>query len=297
MTARVQIVFNPSSGSFSRVRLDALAAAWADAGFSPILSESSAAVTYVPDMFAAHICVAGGDGTLRHVYTRLATEAVLPPLSVYPMGTINLVARELGMPRDAKAFVRKTVSAPASPFIPGYINGSLFMACASIGPDSFAVANVSERIKRRLGRLAYGMALFRLLGRWQRLRLTVSANGLIHTGEALYIAKGRYFAGPWSFAPHADVSDERLHIIILKTARRRDFLAFSWAMVTGQTAKMKGVYQFSCTALEWVSDRPCPIQTDGDLAYTGTTGKVSTKRAPCPGALSTVISPPIARAS
>jgi diacylglycerol kinase (ATP) len=280
VSGRVQIVCNPGAGSFSRARIEQLSAAWANAGFTPTVSESSASSPYVPNLDAVHICIAGGDGTVRHVFARLELEANVPPVCIYPMGTINLAARELGMSREPDTFVKQVLSAMPQRFRSVTANDTIFMVCMSIGPDGRAVTSLSEPLKRVIGRLAYGVAMIGQLFAWPRVTVRVSANGKHFVGEALYIAKGHYFAGPWSFAPNASILDDLLHVVLLKTARRRDFLAFTWALFTGRIGDMRGVERFTCTELEWHADQSCPVQADGDIAFTSSTGKVSTKRAP-----------------
>lgn len=61
-------------------------------------------------------------------------------------------------------------------------------------------------------------------------------------------------------------NDGQLHVVALKQARRRDFLRFCWQMPTGaDPASDDNVAAFSCTALSIRSDRPPPLQGDGDI--------------------------------
>jgi diacylglycerol kinase family enzyme len=143
----------------------------------------------------------------------------------------------------------------------------MFFACASVGPDSLAVEAVaSSPLKRHIGRFAYVAAMGQLLCRWPRHRLLVSANGGSWECEAVYIAKGRYYAGGWSFAPRASVEDRQLHVVALKRARRREIFQFYWRMLSGgDVTGDSNVIAFSCTALSLQSDAPVPLQGDGDV--------------------------------
>ncbi len=257
----VQIVHNPLAGSFNRVRLAALASAFERAGYGVSLSESSARSPFSLQDGVDHLCVVGGDGTVRQVVAALVPLGPLPRLSIYPMGTINLVAREWDVPSDPDIFVQSF--ADQSSLRPVRINDTFFIACASIGPDARAVAAVSEPLKRRIGRLAYGVSIAREFMRWSRPKLKFTVNGEQIDCEALYIAKGRYFAGPWSFAPEARVDQPELHIVALKTARRRDFLRFMIATMTGSTRAHSNIIRLSCRSLSL--DGAGPVQADGDI--------------------------------
>ncbi len=265
MTLRVQIVCNPKSGDFSAKRVRSIGRAYAAHGFDAVFAESSATCRYEPLPGADRICVAGGDGTVRHVLARLAQEPHMPPIDIYPAGTINLLARERGMPRDVTAFVEKALATRDHHLHPVALNDTWFMACASIGPDARAVDNVSPNLKRAIGRLAYGVALIGIAFNWQRPKITVrDANGVFDC-EALYIANGRYFAGPWSVAPQARLDDPLLHVVALKTARRRDFIVFMIATALGRAHRLSNVHTSTSGALAVIADQPHVIQADGDI--------------------------------
>ncbi len=245
--------------------MHALKAAWMNAGYEIASSECSPKARFELDPAAAIICIAGGDGTARHALGYLQEVPHLPPICVYPMGTVNLIALERGSSRDPQTFVRDTLAAPLSALHPVRLNDTLFTVCASIGPDALAVANVSERLKSILGRAAYGIALLKIFLNWQRPSLRVSFEGGTIDCEAVYIANGRHFAGKWSFAPEASLDSPLLHIVALKHARRSDFFAFVLAVLRGRVPTLANATCFTTTALSIKSDRDCPVQADGDI--------------------------------
>ena len=265
----VQLFYNPASGSFSPARMAALAAAFEAEGARVVRSESVREVP-VLDAGATHVCIAGGDGTVRHVAMMLARAGATLPVAVWPAGTINLIAREGGPSRPLARFARDLVQAslPRDHFLVT-LDETMFLACASVGPDSFSVASVSGALKRRIGRLAYGVAFLGVLWRWPRPALRIDADGRGLACEAVYVAKGRYFAGPWSFAPAARVSDGLLHVVALRRARRRDFLVFCLDMLLGRDPGARAnAMALTCRALAINCDVPVPVQADGDVVAT-----------------------------
>ena len=55
------------------------------------------------------VVIAGGDGTIRALIEQLANRKYLPYISVFPAGTVNLVAKELLMSGDPYKWVRRVL--------------------------------------------------------------------------------------------------------------------------------------------------------------------------------------------
>lgn len=262
----VQLFYNRTSGSHCPHRLAALRAGFEARGAEVILSECGPAHPIEVHEEASHVCAVGGDGTLRHVALALARCGRRLPLSVYPAGTVNLVHRERLFPLDPEGHADRLLAQAAGASIhPVALNDTCFLACASVGPDSRAVARVSLPLKARIGKLAYVWAFAGLLLDWRRSPIRLGWDGGTLVCEAFYVAKGRYFAGPWSFAPEASTAEPLLHVVALARARRRDFARFAFAMWRGRpVGALPGATAFTCTALEAEADSPLPVQADGD---------------------------------
>jgi diacylglycerol kinase family enzyme len=266
MSPTVQLFYNRTSGGHCPRRLAALQSGFEARGAKVLLSECGPASPVEVGKETSHVCAVGGDGTLRHVALALARCGRRLPLSVYPAGTVNLVHRERLFPLDPAGHALRLLAEDRGESIhPVVLNDTVFLACASVGPDSRAVAEVSLALKARIGKLAYAWALVRILFDWRRSPIRLDWDGGTLDCEAFYVAKGRYFAGPWSFAPEASTADPLLHVVALARARRRDFARFALALWLGRRVDgLPGVAAFSCTALEAQSDSPLPVQADGD---------------------------------
>ena len=266
MKAVVQLVSNPRSGRHKARRIAALARAFEELGARVHHDECRQAPPPIR-ADATHVCVAAGDGTVRHVAGMVARTGHPVALSIYPAGTINLLAREAGYPSDPGGFARLVLaSEPRRRHYPVAIGDGYFFACAGVGPDSFAVARVSSRLKRVIGRLAYGAAFLGVLLNWPRPRITLESNEGETDCEAFYVAKGRYYAGRWSFAPNARLDEPLLHVVALRRARRRDYARFVWILLRGgDVAALSNVAILTCTSLHATADSSLPIQADGDI--------------------------------
>ena len=266
----VQLFYNRSAGGHCPRRLAALRAGLEGRGARVLLSECGPSMPVSVADDTSHVCAIGGDGTVRHVALALARCGRPLPLSVYPAGTVNLLHRESPFPLDPEEHARRLLGAEGSGrFHPVELNDTLFLACASVGPDSRAVAAVSLPLKRRIGKLAYAVAFLGLLLRWERRPIRLDCDGRTMVCEAFYVAKGRFFAGPWSFAPEARIADPRLHVIALTRARRRDFARFAFALWRGRAVDtLPGITALTCTGFTAEASAPLPVQADGDLVAT-----------------------------
>lgn len=109
----------------------------------------------------AEVVVAcGGDGTFREVATAVAA-AESATLGIVPVGTVNLLAAELGIPRDLDGALGVVEQGRATQVYAGRCSPeggeeTLFFLCMSAGPDADAV-NAVGREKRVLGRFAYAL--------------------------------------------------------------------------------------------------------------------------------------------
>lgn len=271
---RIDLVYNPFSGSFSEPGLARLVAALESEGF---------AVTRIPTRAdgvefsgsADIVCVHGGDGTLRDVVRAMGAQAGKVPICIARSGTVNLVARELGYAVNPHAFAAQIARAwrrgPA-----GWVRSPLFMlgelpivACLSIGPDSAAVARVSGPLKRRIGRLAYAAAMLGLLRDWPRSPMAVRGEHADGTAfeeevEAVIVSHAALYAGPFQLSPNAGLTTDAIEIITLQRASRIGLLAFIAAAVLRLPVDRFGFARIRSACRVTFDRCVSPVQVDGD---------------------------------
>lgn len=261
----VQLFVNLTAGSASSARVAALRTALETAEADVIVTQAGTGLLTVDEQ-ATHVCSVGGDGTLRHVAAAVRRASRPVRLSLYPAGTVNLLARECGYRMTPSAFAQRLLGSQVRLHHHALIDTVPFFTCASVGPDSLAVVALSPRLKRWIGRAAYGVAFLGVLVRWPRPTLYLRAEGRTIACEAVYIAKGRYYAGPWSFAPQAAADAPLLHVVALRRASRHDFRRFLWALMRRtDLSHDPNLVRFSCTALSIDGDPASPLQADGDI--------------------------------
>ena len=127
----------------------------------------------------------GGDGTVRSVASALAGSGV--PLGVVPLGTGNIFARNLNLPLgDIPALLRIALEGHESTVDVGWMSldrgprnqdeRHAFLVMAGAGIDAEMVAGADERLKGKLGWVAYFFAALKHM-REGRMEVTVSVDG------------------------------------------------------------------------------------------------------------------------
>lgn len=277
----VQLIHNPASGTFDEARLDVLSRAFQACGAQVRLgrTEIDGRFEILPECDL--VCVSGGDGALRLVVASMVRAGLSKPLCVFPAGTVNLVAKELGYSSDPEIFAREIMAGFLSPET-ARLEAPLvtsdvqpFVACISAGPDGQAVARHSPALKKRIGGAAYAWSLIKLLGDWPKLRfsLTVeSPDGTTKqlTSGAFYVIKAHHYAGNWTLAPSAELASDIFHVIALTRTRRRDFFRFLAAVALGRDpARLDFVQSLPACRLSITAadeqTRCAAFQVDGDL--------------------------------
>ena len=95
----------------------------------------------------------GGDGTVQQCINAVGTAPVT--LAIMPAGTANLLASNLGIPRDLEAAVDIGLSGRRRKLDLGAVNGERFSVMAGVGFDALMIREADAGLKDRLGRLAY----------------------------------------------------------------------------------------------------------------------------------------------
>src|ERR671917_636987 len=110
------------------------------------------------------VVAAGGDGTVNEVVNGLETDATL---GVLPLGTANVLARELGLPLNAEAACKRIITGQERYIDIGIATDRKgrerrFTCMAGMGFDAHVVNEVTPRLKRYLRSLAFAIVAFKV---------------------------------------------------------------------------------------------------------------------------------------
>ena len=100
------------------------------------------------------IFVWGGDGTVQRCID-VAAENEQVTVAILPAGTANLLASNLGIPRDLADAVRIGLHGDRRSLDVGRVNGEHFAVMAGCGFDALMIRDADRGMKDRFGRAAY----------------------------------------------------------------------------------------------------------------------------------------------
>lgn len=171
------------------------------------------------------IVAAGGDGTLNEVLNGLAATPgglAQARLGVLPLGTVNVFARELRLPRqpwDAWQVVlagrEARVDLPRARWQSGGVERERwFCQLAGAGLDARAIELVDWQWKKRIGPLAYVLAGLQAL-REPRPLIEARVGEQRISGELVLLGNGRLYGGDFALFPEAALNNGRLEVCIL----------------------------------------------------------------------------------
>ena len=212
-----------------------------------------------PDLVLA----AGGDGTLNEVVNGLVFTEI--PFAVLPRGTVNVFAREIGLPRGLDRQLQVVCEGRRHRVCLGKANDRFFLLMAGVGFDAGVVEGVNSNLKRRIGRLAYVVSGFRTLFHLNPPPLDVLVDDEERlTARHLIIGNGRFYGGSFKVTPEASIRSPALDFCAFGGGRRIDLMRYAWGIALFNHRRMKDVTCRRCSRLTVQSGERVPVQVDGD---------------------------------
>jgi diacylglycerol kinase family enzyme len=233
------------------------------------------------------ILVAGGDGTLRRVVQELvgSTAAV----GILPMGTGNILARNLRLPLTLDAAAKRAVSGKPYEIDLGQArlirpDGNLeeyfFTGIAGVGMDARLMQNTQAELKKRIGWIAYIEGGIRSLPlKFERFDVSLNDQTRTLKSYSLLVGNVGLLPGAISMMPDARLDDGQLDMAAIGPRRIWNWIDF-FSRITWQnnvvrplalgrkwmdaTANVKTLENLSSSRIRIRPHHPAPIQLDGD---------------------------------
>ena len=211
------------------------------------------------------VMACGGDGTVTASAAGLAATGV--PLAVIPLGTGNLLARNLGLPLDLGDALTVAFTGGSRQLDAGVANGRLFLTMAGLGLDAKMLDGASETVKKRFGWAAYVVSALRhLRDRPMQVRLRAdSGPPLRRRASGVIVGNVGALQGGLPLLPDAQPDDGRLDVVVLTARGLGDWLAVAMHVLARRPDTTSQVMRRTFAELRIDTDRAHLWELDGKM--------------------------------
>lgn len=209
------------------------------------------------------VIAAGGDGTLNAVVSGLAGSRTA--LGVIPAGTMNVFARELGIPSNDLVKALEVIDSGLIQEIDLFsANGSPFVQMAGVGFDAKVIEETKLETKKMLGPFAYVLAAMKVLGEKPPTLEVVTSDGRREKGVAVLCGNGSLYGGQFKLFRNASNLDSKLDVIVFKETGYKFVIDALHAIAMGGIDLAECATYFQAEGLTVKSDREVPVEIDGE---------------------------------
>lgn len=284
------LLYNPASGRRSAKRtreLHEAARVFHDAGVEtsmiavepghPFGGHAHAAIVAGCDTVVA----CGGDGTIHGVLQGIVGAPQKIRLGVIPMGTGNVLARNINLPTNPAKAARALLAAEPIEVAVGQVaftkhaakplgESRYFILNAGVGLDGMGIYRASRESKAALGLLAYYATGLRLLASYAFPKFAAQLDGrheIVSQVGAFRVADLGPLVG--KLTPDASLHRDDLQAIVFTTSRRLDYFHYSLRSALALNHHVEGVElvhcrEIACSALADSASKKIHAQADGE---------------------------------
>ncbi len=274
---RVCIIFNPTAqGDKARRFRRQLDAIGSECELKPTVAAGDGrrlAAEAVREGFEI-IVAAGGDGTVNEVLNGLGDAPdglARARLGVLPLGTVNVFAREYGLPLglpQAWTVIRRgnerRIDLPAAEFTTGgKTERRYFGQMAGAGLDARAIDLVDWRLKKSIGQLAYIVAGIKAM-RGPHPQIQFTGGGKSAVGQLVLVGNGRFYGGRLSVFHSAHPTDGLLDVCVFPRVHWFTVLRYGLRLLTHRAPRPSDMQYFQTRQLTLSSALPARFELEGD---------------------------------
>lgn len=271
------IIVNPTKVEDADALRTTVAKACADAGWeTPVVIETTKddpGEGMARDALAQHADVvlsAGGDGTVMAIAAGLVGSGV--PLGILPMGTGNLLVRNLGLPLELDEAVAVALTGADRTIDLGSVSVDreeskrIFAVMAGVGFDAAMMKDAPETVKNAVGWPAY------LISGFKHLRDRAITAGIRIDDEppltrrvrSVIVGNVGKLQGGLELLPDAEPHDGKLDVVVLQPTSHFDWLRVIGRLIAHRKKEDSELERFRGERIEIRLSRPHPSQLDGD---------------------------------
>ncbi len=215
------------------------------------------------------VVAAGGDGTVRAVCEEAAQTGVA--VGIVPMGTGNLLARNLGIPLNTRDALEVLFEGQDKAIDLGTYHtdsgiDTSFLVMAGLGMDAAIMTGVNDQLKEKVGWLAYFVSGVKA-ARFPAVKVQISVDdGEFRKFRARTVVIGNvgFLQGGIPLLPAARADDGQLDVVVIAPKRFIGWIAIVVRVIGRQKRTNDRLDRLTGTTVVIKAEKDLPMQLDGD---------------------------------
>jgi YegS/Rv2252/BmrU family lipid kinase len=236
------------------------------------------------------VVAVGGDGTINEIIQELANSKTA--LGVLPSGTVNVWARETGIPFDNEGARDVLLHGQTRSIDLGQVGDRYFLLMAGIGMDGEVTHAVEKKPVKRFGVLGY-----LVLGTWLgfgypsfRVILRIGDHTIRANALQVIIGNTQLYGGVIKYTWQAKCDDGRLDVCVIRKQNVLGRIAVAFDFLLRRKQRTQWVKYETGHDILVQTTRPIAMQVDGDPAdYTPQRGFPPVTFCVAPRALNVIV--------
>ena len=211
------------------------------------------------------VVAGGGDGTFNALSDLFVGQETV--LGLLPLGTGNSLARDLGINADVAQACETIAKGKVQEIDLGYVNGTHFVNVATVGLTTRIAQNLTNDMKKRLGRFVYAVAIWRAMRRSRPFRAVIETEHGKREFDCLQfvIGNGRFHAGPFPLAPDASITSGQLNIYAVEGRNKWALVKYALSLPGGHFTALAEVFSEKCDGGKLSTEPPKQVTVDGEV--------------------------------
>lgn len=214
---------------------------------------------------AKRIIIGGGDGSFRCV-ARLFAETGTT-LGVLPLGTVNDLARNLGIAPDIETACKVIAAGCICAIDVGMANEDCFLITASLGFSAIMQKTLTPGLKKIFGPLAYLAASLLSWRRAHSQKIQVVSQGINETMHVMQagVISGHMWMGGRVEIPGIDLESGKMAFYAVPRQPTGNYWRMARHLRHGDFFQTPGLWTFTARDVQITTRKRYPLVLDGDL--------------------------------